>query len=67
MCDIAPFCMKCEWEDVQDKLIMCQANRLHAALREIPRSLPIVGDWIEPYRCQGFMTPTDETSKMTIL
>lgn len=59
MCDIAPFCMTCEWEYVQDKLIMCNSNRLHAALREIQCSLPIVGSLFEPYRCQGFTVPME--------
>ena len=55
MCDIAPFCMKCVWEDVEDKLIMCKANRMHFYLREIPRSLPGIGDLFEAYQCQGFI------------
>ena len=60
MCEIAPFCMKCEWEDVKDKLAMCHANRLKFAFTDISRSLPIVGDLIAPYRCKGFQIPHEE-------
>lgn len=57
MCEIAPFCMKCEWEDAQDKLVMCKANKLHFAFRELSMSLPIVGGLFAPYKCKGFEIP----------
>ena len=60
MCDIAPFGMKCEWEDVKDKLFMCNANRLNCALTELVQSIPIVGRFVEPYRCVGFEIPCGE-------
>ena len=60
MCEIAPFCMKCEWEDVQDKLVMCKANKLHFAFIELAKSFPIVGKIIAPYECKGFEIPFED-------
>lgn len=54
MCDIAPFSMECEFDDVKHKLVCCKANHLSCAFRQLQQSLPLVGGWFEDYKCQAF-------------
>ena len=54
MCDIAPFSMRCEWEDVKDDLVSCSVHHLCCAVQELKMSLPIIGGWFGPYKCPSF-------------
>lgn len=60
MCDIAPFFMHCEWEDVKDDLISCNVHHLCCATQELKMSLPIIGRWFQPYRCPQFEPKKEE-------
>lgn len=54
MCEIAPFGMKCEWEEYSDKLIMCASNRLQQAMNNLLKAIPIMGNFTPEYHCKGF-------------
>ncbi len=54
MCEIAPFSMPCEWDDVQNGLISCNIHHLNCATQELKMSLPIIGGWFKPYRCPSY-------------
>ena len=55
MCDIAPFQMECLNDDLKHQLLCCEANHLGCAVRELYRSIPIIGEHIPPYQCGMFL------------
>ena len=54
MCDISPFQMKCEYDDVQHDLICCGVHHLYQALSNIYQSIPIVREFVGEYHCPDF-------------
>lgn len=52
MCDIAPFQMKCVYEDFD--LTVCAVNKLCFALTELKQSIPFFGKYVSEYRCPHF-------------
>lgn len=60
MCDIAPFSMKCEWDDVKHELISCRVHHLSCAVQELKMSLPIISGWFSPYECPMFQPKLEE-------
>lgn len=59
MCEIAPFFMTCEFEDVRNNLISCNVHRLNCAAQELKMSLPLIGGWFKPYECPMFVPKGD--------
>ena len=60
MCQIAPFSMQCEFDDVKDKLFSCQCNHLACAVQELKMSLPIIGGLFKPHKCPYFLPKKEE-------
>lgn len=52
MCDIAPFQIKCEYED--DDCVACAIHHLYQAFSNLQQSIPIVKRFAEPYKCPQF-------------
>ena len=59
MCDIAPFGMDCINDPYKYSLTCCAVAHLACAGQELKRSLPIIGERFEPYRCSNFMLKSD--------
>ena len=60
MCQIAPFSMKCENEDIKHDLVSCNIHHLNCAVQELKMSLPIIGGWFRPYECPDFQPKKEE-------
>lgn len=58
MCDIAPFQMKCEYEDYD--CVSCAVHHLYQAFSNLLQSIPIVKRFTEPYKCPQFEIPTKQ-------
>lgn len=54
MCDIAPFQMKCKYDDFKHDLTCCQAHYLCQALSNMYQLIPIVREFIGEYHCPDF-------------
>ena len=54
MCDIAPFQMKCEYDDFQHDLFCCRSHHLCQAFNNLYRSIPIVKEFVSEYHCPDF-------------
>lgn len=46
-------CENCEYEKYD--CIMCSASKLNFELRELYRTLPIIGKFIKQYNCKHFL------------
>lgn len=58
MCEIAPFCMKCEMEKYRPNVV-CSANALFYYWNEMLQDIPLIGRLIEDYHCQHFKKDED--------
>ena len=58
MCDIAPFFMKCDLEDYD--ATCCAFHRIAFALNEVKSEIPILGSFVEPYKCPDFEPKQEE-------
>lgn len=54
MCDIAPFGMRCIYEEHADELFFCCGHRLRWQWNEMWSNTIILKHFIEPYRCPDF-------------
>lgn len=53
MCEIAPFCMKCEIEIYRPN-VMCSANALFYYWSKMLQGIPLIGRFVEDYHCSHF-------------
>lgn len=58
MCEIAPFQMRCEYED--HDCVRCASEKIRFALVEAVGSIPILGYFTKSYRCEMFMPSKEE-------
>lgn len=61
MCEIAPFCMECEYDEYNTT--SCCVNKLNFAVRNLYQSLPVIGKYIDGYRCPHFTIKGKEKEK----
>lgn len=54
ICPCAPLGMECVYEKHHKDLMCCCIHILNYQLRELWQSLPIIGEWFEPYHCPDF-------------
>lgn len=52
MCDIAPFQMKCEYDECD--LLCCRTHHLYQELSNLYQSIPIVRKFVKEYHCPDF-------------
>ena len=53
-CPCAPLGMECVYERYHKDLVSCAVHMLNYHFRELWQSVPIIGGWVEPYRCPNF-------------
>lgn len=59
LCDIAPFKMECINEDYKEELMSCNICRLCWAFNEMWLQIPIIRNFVVPYKCPNFQTKVD--------
>jgi hypothetical protein len=45
---------ECEYEKYHNDLLCCSVHILNHSFREITRTIPILGDWIDEYHCPDY-------------
>lgn len=60
ICEIAPFAMKCEYENYE--LVSCACHRLEQALSDLLGEMPILKHFSTPYHCPDFMPKRSDTN-----
>lgn len=53
-CPNSPLLLSCEYEEYHNRLLCCSVHILNGAFNELLRSLPIIGNWVDPYVCPDF-------------
>ena len=53
-CPCAPLGTECVYEKCRKDLLCCSVHILNYHLSELWQSLPIIGEWLEPYHCPDF-------------
>lgn len=61
MCDIAPFQMKCAFED--GDLMVCACHKLSYAVTELKQGIPFLGKFVPDYHCPHFETDVEKEVK----
>lgn len=59
-CPCVPLGKRCLFEEHAKDLLGCSCRILGYRLQELKMSLPIIGGWFEPYKCNFFIEYTEE-------
>lgn len=54
-CPCVPLGARCLFEEHAKNLLGCSCRIIGYRLQELKRSLPIIGDWFAPYKCDFFI------------
>ena len=47
-------CETCAYKRHKDELVCCAANELHNALNKLFKGIPVLGKYVETYKCLGY-------------
>ena len=53
-CPCAPLGIECEYEKYHKDLLCCSVHIINHSLRELYRTIPIIGGWFDEYHCPDY-------------